>query len=171
MTVDIQSHIDRLKHSGNVLLQLLSTSPIDKHWKQNPDKWSLLEILCHLCDEEIEDFRQRTKYLLEMQSITWPPIDPVNWVESRNYNQVDYTKRLQEFIQARESSLLWLEENKTKAGWQTMYEHPRLGIVSAYGMLCNWLTHDYLHIRQITRLHFDFLVQDSAQDVSYAGNW
>ena len=30
-------------------------------WKINPEKWCLLEIVCHLFDEEREDFRTRTK--------------------------------------------------------------------------------------------------------------
>jgi len=35
----------------------------------------------------------------------------------------------------------------------------------------NWLAHDYLHIRQITRLKYDYLKQLTNEDLSYAGTW
>ena len=34
-------------------------------WRPGPARWSLLEILCHLLDEEREDFRRRIALLLE----------------------------------------------------------------------------------------------------------
>ena len=37
-------------------------------WKQSPEKWCLLEILCHLHDEECEDFRFRTQYVTEKEA-------------------------------------------------------------------------------------------------------
>ena len=37
-------------------------------WKQSENKWSMLEIICHLYDEEREDFRSRlAKILFEDQ--------------------------------------------------------------------------------------------------------
>ena len=56
-------------------------------WKQNPDKWNLLEILCHLVDEEREDFRTRLRIVLEDPNNPFPSIDPVGWVKERNYAQ------------------------------------------------------------------------------------
>ena len=38
-------------------------------------------------------------------------------------------------------------------------------------MLTNWLAHDYLHIRQIIKLKFDFLKDQSDEHLSYAGEW
>ena len=34
-------------------------------WRPEPGKWTLLEIVCHLLDEEREDFRARVKHTLE----------------------------------------------------------------------------------------------------------
>ena len=33
-------------------------------WKPSPDKWSILEVVNHLYDEEREDFRQRIELVL-----------------------------------------------------------------------------------------------------------
>jgi len=34
-------------------------------WKPAPDKWSILEVVNHLYDEEREDFRQRLELVLK----------------------------------------------------------------------------------------------------------
>ena len=51
-------------------------------------KWSSLEILVHLRDEEIEDFRSRAQVAAESGHIE-KGIDPEGWVGSRNYNAAD----------------------------------------------------------------------------------
>jgi len=43
--------------------------------------------------------------------------------------------------------------------------------MSAKFILANWLAHDYLHIRQITRLKYDYLQDIPNENLSYAGNW
>ena len=55
-------------------------------WRQQPGKWNLLEIVCHLYDEERDDFRHRLKHVLETPSQPFQAIDPVVWVTSRNYS-------------------------------------------------------------------------------------
>jgi hypothetical protein len=44
-----------------------------------------------------------------------------------------------------------------------------VGAVEAKNLLASWLAHDLLHIRQITRLKYQYLAKDYAID--YAGNW
>ena len=43
-------------------------------WKPSADKWCLLEVICHLYDEEREDFRARVKHCLENPTLSMPPI-------------------------------------------------------------------------------------------------
>ena len=50
------------------------------HWKPSPEKWSLLEIVNHLYDEEREDFRQRIKNIFEDPEKAWTPIAPAEWI-------------------------------------------------------------------------------------------
>jgi hypothetical protein len=139
-------------------------------WKQNPDKWNLLEILCHLVDEEREDFRTWLRIVVEDPNNPFPSIDPVGWVKERNYAQQDKDKVLSSLKQERSNSIEWLR-SLGSANWSNTYIHPKLGPMSAKFILANWLAHDYLHIRQITRLKYDYLKDISNENLSYAGNW
>ena len=139
-------------------------------WKQNPEKWCLLEIICHLYDEEREDFRTRTKQVLESPELPLPKIDPVGWVIERKYLQQNFSEKLKDFLSEREQSVKWLQSLKNPK-WENAYNHPKLGKMTAKLILANWLAHDYLHIRQITKLKYDHLKSKSDADLSYAGNW
>ena len=139
-------------------------------WKQNPEKWCLLEIICHLYDEEREDFRTRTKQVLESPELPLPKIDPVGWVIERKYLQRNFSEKLKDFLSEREQSIKWLQSLKNPK-WENAYNHPKLGKMTAKLILTNWLAHDYLHIRQITKLKYDHLKSKSDADLSYAGNW
>ena len=139
-------------------------------WRQSPEKWCMLEILCHLHDEEKEDFRARVEFILNDSKELPPSIDPVGWVTQRDYISRNYIDMLDMFLEERKASIsmLWSME---KADWNKFFEHPQLGKVTAHMMLCNWLAHDYLHFRQIIRLKYDYLKSISVEDLQYAGIW
>jgi hypothetical protein len=61
-------------------------------WKPDPGAWCLLEVLCHLYDEEREDFRARCRQVLEHPEAPLPKIDPVGWVQSRAYLEQDFER-------------------------------------------------------------------------------
>jgi len=139
-------------------------------WKPKPDKWCLLEVICHLRDEEVEDFRIRTQYVLEDPTKSLPKIDPVAWVTERNYVNQDFQAVLIEFLKRRTESIQWLRSLKNPS-WENAYQHPKMGPLTAQFFLTNWLAHDYLHFRQITRLKYEYLDQKSAESLDYAGGW
>lgn len=139
-------------------------------WKQSPDKWCLLEILCHLYDEERMDFRFRTKWVLERPNQVPPPFNPIDWVKEHDYMGQDYDVMLKNFIKEREFSINWLG-SLGNVNWNNSFEHPKLGLMTAEYFLNNWLAHDYLHIRQITKLKFDFLIDRFKKNLDYAGKW
>ncbi|NNK81229.1 MAG: DinB family protein [Flavobacteriales bacterium] len=139
-------------------------------WRQSDEKWNILEIVCHLRDEERDDFRERTWRVLEDAEGPLPSIDPVAWVKQRHYDTQNYQEALNEFFHEREASLKWLQLLDVPR-WDNSYQHPKLGPLSAELFLANWLAHDYLHIRQIIKLKFDYLKESSGIDLSYAGDW
>jgi hypothetical protein len=139
-------------------------------WKPAPDKWSLLEVLCHLYDEEREDFRARLKHTLETPEVKMPKIDPKTWVTERKYAEQDYDAMLKKFLDEREASIKWLERLKDPQ-WKNIYHHPKAGELSAEMFLANWLAHDYLHFRQITKLKYDFMKTHYNVRFDYAGDW
>ncbi len=139
-------------------------------WKQSPDKWCLLEIVCHLYDEEREDFRARVKHTLETPEQAMPPIDPVGWVHNRHYIDKNYKQMLDDFLTEREQSVEWLR-NLSLPKWDSISQHPTFGPMTAKMFLANWLAHDYHHFRQITRLKYDYLNMDFGEELDYAGKW
>lgn len=163
--------IKSLERNKEVFNELLQDVPRQEYlWSQESGKWTLLEIICHIRDEEIEDFRTRVEYVLRDPVLTLPSIDPVGWVHERKYIEQDYDTVLNSFINEREISIKWLKSLKDPK-WDNIYQHPKLGPMSAKLLLSNWLAHDLLHIRQIIKLRFDFLKHISSEDLSYAGNW
>ena len=82
----------------------------------------------------------------------------------------DYDLMLFKFLKQRKISVEWLETLK-KPKWENSYAHPSLGNLSAGLFLSNWLAHDHLHFRQITKTKYDYLNENSDHDLSYAGGW
>ncbi len=46
-----------------------------------------------------------------------------------------------------------------------------MGTITAGMFLYSWLAHDYLHIRQITKIKYDYLGITAPDNIAYAGNW
>ncbi len=139
-------------------------------WREHEGKWNLLEVVCHLYDEERDDFRTRLKLVLDDPEKPFPPIDPVGWVTERNYEEQDLNTMLEKFLAERRSSIEWLQ-SLDKPPLENAYMHHKLGPMSGRFILSNWLAHDYLHIRQILRIKYNYLQFTSGQDLSYAGEW
>lgn len=163
--------IEHLSANRTVFQSLLSNKqPEEYSWRPDPGSWSILEIVCHLYDEEREDFRTRIKNTLETPHLQPPSIDPPGWVTSRKYAQQDYNNRLRSFLKERRQSIRWLN-GLDDAKWENIYDHPTAGRMTAYTLLANWLAHDYHHIRQINRRSYEYLKFSSKVDLSYAGDW
>lgn len=134
------------------------------------DSWSVLEVVCHLYDEEREDFRQRLDIILHRPTETWPPIDPAGWVTSRRYNERDLSETLANFLAERDTSLTWLK-SLSAPNWDAEYIAP-FGLIRAGDMFASWVAHDTLHIRQLVELRYSGIVSRAAPfDVRYAGDW
>lgn len=141
----------------------------EARWRPAPGSWSLIEVVNHLADEEIEDFRTRVRLTLEAPRDHWPPIDPEGWVEARAYAKRGLSESRDRFVTARHESMAWLQGLKN-ADWSSEHEHPGIGVVSALEMLEAWLAHDALHLRQVARLRVELLRSMlSGKAMKYAG--
>jgi hypothetical protein len=139
-------------------------------WKPSPDEWSILEVINHLYDEEIEDFRTHLDLILHHPSDPWPRIDPQGWVTERQYNALEVAKSLDNFLDARKESLAWLE-GLTSPNWEAAFQVP-WGQIAAGDMLASWVAHDLLHLRQLVELHRAYVVRlADPHKVDYAGPW
>ena len=163
--------VNELESNLTLIPHLLeSVSETQQLWKPKPDSWCLKEVICHMVDEEISDFRFRTRFILEHPNTTPPPFDPVRLVTEKRYMEQDFDKKIDEFQNERQDSLAWLK-SLDQPDWDASFEHIKLGRMTAGYYLNNWLAHDYLHIRQITKLKFDYLRKIGETDLDYAGNW
>src|SRR2546428_7371532 len=72
-----------------------------------PAEWAPVEIVCHLRDEEVEDFGARVRVALEGGS-RFTPIDPERWTEERRYRDADPWEALAAFRDRRKASLAFL---------------------------------------------------------------
>jgi hypothetical protein len=170
-TINHLALIVDLARNANVFRSLLEgIDDTEVKWKPEPKKWSLLEIVCHLHDEEREDFRARVQHTLANNAEDLPPIDPEGWVTSRDYASQDYREALTRFLDERKRSIEWLR-SLDHPEWKNACIHPRYGPMSAEFFLTNWVAHDILHIRQIIRTRYQYLAHSTGQILLYAGEW
>lgn len=133
----------------------------EARWRPAPGKWSLLEILNHLCDEERDDFRKRIELTLAGAGEPWPPIDPEGWVTSRDYQSRDLAASLADLRTERAASLRWLD-SLTAPDWDRAHEHGSLGPLRAGDLLASWVAHDLLHTRQVMNTRVAFIEATAA---------
>jgi len=163
--------VQQLARNADVFKVILSgKSTAEYTFKPRPDKWCMLEVICHLVDEEKEDFRVRVKYVLENPHNELPGFNPLEWVNSRKYIEQDFAAKVGEFYDQRKNSIEWLSSLRNP-NWLNAHNHPKIGPRTAEFFLANWLAHDYIHIRQLNRLAFEYLQQQSEIDLAYAGNF
>ncbi|HEX2698457.1 MAG TPA: DinB family protein [Anaerolineales bacterium] len=135
-----------------------------------PDSWSILEVVCHLYDEEREDFREHLDFILHRQNEEWHRIDTVGWVTERKYNEQDFEAMKEKFFAERKKSLEWLK-GLSSADWNKAYTTP-YGSRSAGVIFTSWIAHDNLHIRQLVELRRHRIENiTKPYDIQYAGDW
>jgi hypothetical protein len=162
-----------LKHimveNANLVQLLVEDIPIEQaRWKPDPDRWSILEVVNHLYDEEREDFRLHLDNILHHPEHSWAPIDPMGWITARKYNDRDLTESLADFLSERQQSLDWLEK-LVIPNWESAAQAP-WGPIKAGDMFASWVIHDQWHIQQLVRLRRDFSTHlAEPYDVQYAG--
>jgi len=168
--IDINDLTHTLERNARVIRELVDgiTEP-RATWRSSPGKWSLVEIVNHLYDEEREDFRQRIDLVLHRREEPWPPMDPAGWVVARNYQSRRLDESLKNFLDERKLSVEWLR-NLEASDWDAEKPHPAGWPLSAGTLLVSWVAHDYLHIRQITRLLYEQWKENAQPySVEYAG--
>ncbi len=170
-SMNLHFYIDRMAQSAAVISSLVQgVSPDQSRWKPAPDRWSLLEVINHLDDEERDDFRKRLDFLLHKPDQSPPPIDPPRWAVERKYNERELQESLERFLNERRSSLQWLHGLRNPH-WEQIFQLPH-GPIRAGDLLASWAAHDLLHIRQLTRLQYEYLNRESTPYLTeYAGCW
>jgi len=169
--MDFALIIARLSANRAVFSALLETVSTEQaRWRPAVDKWSLVEVINHLYDEERLDFRARLRLVLAGSEKKWPPIDPPRWVIERRYQERELVASLEQFLCERNDSLDWLKD-LGEVDWNQGYDHAS-GRITAGDLMLSWLAHDLLHVRQMARLHWEFAnLVGAPYGSNYAGPW
>jgi len=169
--MEFKTLYQELVNSTEMIAALLTDiSQEEAQIKPNPDSWSILEVICHLHDEEREDFREHLDFILFRQNEEWHHIDPEGWVTERSYNEQNFTEMGEKFFAERSKSLDWLQEI-SGADWDRTYTS-QYGSMKAGDMFSSWIAHDSLHIRQLVELRRSRVERiTKPYDIHYAGDW
>jgi len=170
--MNIQPIIERMDRYSSVLPALVSGLGREEAlWRPDEDTWSILEVVCHLADEEAGDFRPRLERTLAMPQVEWESIDPEGWAVSRHYREADLEEATARFVGERHRSVVWLM-GLGKVDWARVYAHPTIGPIRAGDLLASWCAHDALHLRQIAKRLYELAGRDGAGfETGYAGEW
>ena len=169
--MEFQTLYQELVNSTEMIRSLINGIG-QEHAQVKPDAkaWSILEVICHLHDEEQEDFREHLDFILHRQNEEWHVIDPESWVTERKYNEQDFTQMQEKFFAERDKSLKWLSE-LSNVDWETTYTS-KYGSMSAGEMFSCWVAHDNLHIRQLVELRRAYIERiTQPHEIQYAGDW
>lgn len=160
-----------LEYSTEMIRALLAgISQEEAQIRPDIESWSILEVVCHLYDEEREDFREHLDFILHRQNEEWHRIDPEAWVTERKYNDQSLTEMQEKFFAERWRSLEWLR-GLAETDWETTYTS-QFGSMKAGEMFACWVAHDNLHVRQLTELRRNWIERmTQPYDIEYAGDW
>ncbi|HEX6209220.1 MAG TPA: DinB family protein [Methylomirabilota bacterium] len=112
-----------------------------------PSEWAPVEIVCHLRDEETEDFGARVRVIVEGGE-RFTPIDPERWAVERRYLDDDGPAALAALEARRAASLAFLA-GLAPGRLSGTVVHPRAGALSGLDLLAAWVAHDRLHLAQL----------------------
>lgn len=160
-----------LKYSTEMIRALLTgVTQEEAAVKPTPESWSQLEVICHLHDEEREDFRARLQDILSGSNKEFQVINPQGWITERKYNEQNFEQMKEKFFAERAKSLGWLK-GLADANWETTHTD-KYGVATAGEFFASWVAHDSLHIRQLVELRrarIELITQP--YPIEYAGEW
>ena len=157
-----------LQNSTEMIRALLAgVAPNAARLKPSAESWSILEVVCHLYDEEREDFREHLDFILHRPHEEWHEIDPER---ENEYNEQNFVEMQEKFFVEREKSFAWLK-GLAHPDWEKTYTTP-YRTISAGEMFACWVAHDNLHIRQLVELRRMRLENiTKPYNLEYAGDW
>jgi len=143
-----QALIAFLQATPAVLHTLLLSSPREQ-WIKPPQvgEWSLLEILCHLRDVDLDVNLTRIEAILSEDNafITGQSTD--QWADERQYNQQDPVSTFNNFVAAR-TKLVDILSGISQTDWDRRARHTFLGPTYLRELVEFMVDHDRLHIKQ-----------------------
>lgn len=170
--MDFEALYQELANGRDIVHALVSgVTQAEAEYKPDAETWSILEVVCHLYDEERDDFREHLDLIVNRPHDEWKRLDPQNWVTpAQHHSEYSLSEMLDRFIAERNVSLEWLR-GLASANWDAVYTTP-FRTMTAGDMFASWVAHDNLHMRQLVELrHVRHVKLTAPYDIGYAGEW
>ena len=168
-TNTVENDLKLLKSTPSKLEKVLAGENFETISKRPlTNKWSALEIVCHLRDvEELFQIRFLTILALDKPQIfvlsasadelkPWKvgeemrhPLDPDSWAEERQYARNDVYEALTAFAKRR-NEVMNLLESLTTQEWQRVGVHLHKGEMSLARWVSGLAAHDVKHLAQLS---------------------
>ncbi|MCC6322686.1 MAG: DinB family protein [Phycisphaerales bacterium] len=171
--MNLERLVAKLEQFPKTLSAMVTVLSDDEaRWKPPSGAWSVLEVVCHLADEEVDDFRTRVRLMQEDPAAPWPGIDPEGWARARAYTNKNLRAELDRFARERAESVRWLR-SRGSWDWAVSALRPH-GPIRAGDLMVSWAAHDALHARQIAKRMYELAGEDGRPEgfsTRYAGEW
>jgi hypothetical protein len=119
------------------------------NFKPAPDKWSIREVVVHLCDAEINAIYRMKKVISEDNPLLFK-FDPDAWAVRLNYEGMDLNLSLQLFQVLRLSMIPVLKQLKEE-DWSRTGVHNVTGKLTLKDLVQQFSGHVDRHVQQIER--------------------
>lgn len=116
----------------------------------SPDKWSIVEILAHLAEDELAT-SWRYRQMIEHDGETLPGFDQELWARLGNYATWNVRDAFELFRLLREANLRMLSALSPEE-WERRGNHVERGNLTVRELARHMAAHDVNHIQQIERL-------------------
>lgn len=118
---------------------------------EGPGTWSPMQVAAHLAWGEVDDWMPRVRRVLSGTGEAFAPFD--REAGFAKYAGWSVDRLLDEFCSLRAASLLELDALALGPAHLTQEgRHPEFGRVTLEQLLATWVTHDWAHLSQITRV-------------------
>jgi uncharacterized damage-inducible protein DinB len=142
---------------GKLKRAINGLSPKQLHWKPEPRRWSIAEILAHLSDAEIV-CSWRMRAAVGSNGIPIQPFDQDVWASAFEYNRREAERSLELFSVLRDHNLAMLATLPAQS-WDNYGMHAERGKETIVHIVRMFAGHDTNHILQVERLAIELRKQ------------
>jgi uncharacterized damage-inducible protein DinB len=133
------------------LARLIADAPADALTRRPaPGKWSVVEILAHLAEDELSS-TWRYRQMLEHDGVALAGFDQELWARLGDYASWTARDAFEMFRLLREANLRMLSQ-LSPAEWERSGQHAERGRLTVRSLADHMAGHDVNHIRQIERI-------------------
>jgi hypothetical protein len=152
MATSTQLILEQLEVTPDILGAMIGRlRDAEAHWKPAPDRFSIAEVMAHLCEVETQVFRVRLERMLNEDTPQLENYDQEGIAAAGAYAGRDVHESLKDFRKQRADTLAYVKGLPAEIGSRTGI-HAELGPVTIAQLMNEWAFHDLGHIRQIAEL-------------------